>query len=212
MGGVTLVDENYEALQYINGNDISKNNLYRICYLMIKWYKEDGLSKFEIRQKIYDWAEEKFYIKYNVNDIIDRVFDSKLPGLKSMIVKINKQDIKNINKRFDNKTTKFVALAMLCYAKAHANRDGEFNISSVSMSSWLNMNRKTLRHKYIKELVEYEYLTEVAKPENNKKWANVYEEQSIRYKINVQLHNSGEVVLENNDIRILFDELFSTPI
>lgn len=188
------------------------NNFYRACYLMVRWHKEQGLKRIEIRDTMFDWGRaNNIDMKYNINDIINRVFGvEKYVPLQSPIIKINKQDIENIKRRFDNKKTKLVALAMLCYAKAKANRDGVFGISATSLGAWLEINRKTLTNKYIKELVDFEYLSIISKPENNYKWLKSYDDQSTKYKINASLHNSGDFVLSDNKVRILFSEVFLT--
>ena len=208
-----MIDEIFEVKQYLKGVNVSKQNLYRTCYLLVKWYKELGSKKIEVRAALFEWGKKyNFYIKYNVNDIIDTVFERNSPNLKSPEIKINKNDVKNINKRFDNKNTKLVALAVLCYAKAFANEDGEFSLTSVGLSSWLNINRQSIRKKYIKELIEYEFVSEVSKPErikNKNDWGKPYEEQSTRYKINMPLNNSGDFVLRNNEIGKLFSEVFA---
>jgi hypothetical protein len=147
--------------------------------------------------------------------MIDLAFNANIKPLRTGGVKINKQDIANINKRFDNMNTKLVALAMLCYAKAHANKQGEFSISSVSLGLWLHINRQNLRSKYIKELVDYEFLIEVdpklrsTRSADHKKWAQPYEDQSIQYRINSPIYNNGEYELKDNDMRTLFSEIFS---
>ena len=207
-----MVDEVYEAIQYIEGKNIVLSNLYRICLQMIRWYKGQGeLSRIEIREKIlYEWAaKHKIDVRYNLNDIINRVFDSNDFGvLKTPVVKVNNQDVERIKRSFDSETTKLVALAILCYAKAHGNIKGEFTMSAVNLGAWLGINRRSLAKKYIKELIDFNYLTIAAKPTNNSKWEKAYAEQSTHYVINAPLHNSGNYELKNNDIGILFNEVF----
>jgi len=205
-----MINEAYETQQYLDGNDIVTSNLYRICYLIVCHYKEKGYKKIEIREALFDWGKQNnVFIKYNVNNIINRVFDTdKAVLLKVPTVKINKQDAIEIKKRFDDNKTRLVALAMLCFAKAHGTKDGEFYISSVGLGAWLNINRKTLRNKYINELIEYEFITEIEKPQNNMRWEKSYDTQSTQYRINFPIHNSGNATLVNNDVRILFSEVF----
>ena len=156
------------------------------------------------------------WIKYDVNSIVSRVFNAKDSTLKSPVVKINKQDVAEIKKRFDNKKVRFTALTFLCYAKAYADKNGEFRLSSVGLSAWLGINRKTLRNRYIKELIDFDYLIKVERHKNNPKWSMAYnskidqpyDSQATKYKLNVVLHNSGDHILINNNIWILFSELF----
>ena len=207
-----MIDEIREAEDYLLGKNIAKENLYRMCYLMSCYFKLQKIEKLEARQKIFDWGRENnIWIKYDVNQIITRAYDSPNPTFKSPIVKINKQDISRIKDSFDGQKVRKVALALLCYAKAHGNKNGEFNISSVALGAWLGINRKGLRNKYIKELMDFGYLVEIQKPKNNKAWNQSYDKQAIRYKLCNSIHNSGEYVLDGNDIDKLFSEVFSNP-
>ena len=205
-----MIDEVREVEQYHNGKNIGNENLYRICYLLACSYKSKGLTKAETRQAIFDWGKKYgVRIKYDVNAIVIRAFDSANPTFKSPVVKINKQDYTKIIEWFDNKKTRLVALALLCYAKAHANKKGEFYISAVALGAWLKINRKALRARYIKELLDFEYLVEIEKPSNNNKWNEDHDKQATKYKLNASLHNSGEHVLVDNDIGKLYSQVFS---
>ena len=205
-----MVDEIYEVNEYIAGKNITANNLYRICYLMVRWYKQNGYSKLAIRDELFNWGEKHgVYFKFKINNVNNRVFEKESEtDLKSPVVKINKHDIDEINRRFDSEKSKLVALAMLCYAKGHADAKREFVISSVALSAWTGIDRKMLCNKYIQELIDYEYLTVVNKPENSKKWDASYSEQSTRYKLKMSLHNSGDYILENNNLGVLFSKVF----
>lgn len=202
-----MINEVIEVKGYLDGKNINKKNLYRICYMIAKWYKEQGFKSLEIRKKIFDWGKENnIYIKYNVNNIITSVFKDN-ERLKDYVnVKINKRDIDEINKRFDSRVTKLVALAMLCYAKAHANGNKEFSISSVALSAWINKSSNHLRSRYIKELIEFGYLSLVSTPRNTYAWNNA--EKNSVYRINVDIHNSGDYVLVDNNILDLYNSIF----
>ena len=211
-GGFVMIDEIREAEDYINGKNIVKENLYRICYLMSCYYKSQNIEKLETRQKIFEWGRQNnIWIKYDVNQIITRAYESPNSTFNSPVIKINKQDIVNIKDMFDGHKVRKVALALLCYAKAYANKNREFYISSVALGAWLGINRKALRNRYIKELIDFGYLQEVHKRKNSNIWDQPFSEQGTKYKINNSLHNSGEHVLESNDIDKLYLEIFSIP-
>ena len=209
-----MIDEIYEVNQYLEGKSVVLNNLYRVCWLMARWHREQGHTRLETRNKIFEWGNRhNTYIKYNLNDILNRVYDvENYISLKTTKVKINRLDIDNINERFDNKKTKLVALSLLCYAKAKADKSGEFSISSVNLGAWLGINRKMLVNRYIKELIDFEYLEIISKPSNNSRWNKPQDEQITRYRLNVPLHNSGDLHLVNNDMRVLFSQAFSARI
>lgn len=205
-----MINEVAEVQEYLKGEKIDKENLYRICYLLCKWYKQQGLSRIQIREALFAWGKEQnVYIQYNVNDIIDKVFEDKKPLKTGRTVKISTADIDEINRRFDNKKTKLVALAMLCYAKANADKDKEFSVSSVALGAWLGIHRSTIKRKHIKELADYDYLKIVQTPKNTFTWEASEASKSCRYHMNVDLRNSGECVLQDNNITELYERAFS---
>ena len=72
----------------------------------------------------------------SVNDIIHRALTDKKKKLRENVeIKISKTDIEEIEMRFD-KPKLLVALAIL-YAKANADKNGEFCISSVALGAWV---------------------------------------------------------------------------
>lgn len=199
-----------ETQHYLNGENIVKSDLYRICYLLAKWYKEQGLSQLEIRESIFKWANNlNLYLKFNLNDMIHKALsdDSRLKD--NVVIRINESDIYEISRRFDNPKTKFVALAVLCYAKSYANRDKCFFISSVSLGAWLTIHGSNLKRKYIKELIDFEYLSIVDTPKNTYKWNSDEQSKNTKYKILVPIHNSGIFILEDNDIEKLYHSIFT---
>ena len=207
-----MVDERYEAQQYLEGKNISIPNLYRIFTLLAKWFNEQNLSCVEIRDHIKCWAKNnKIFTNYDLNVIITSVFGkSKNSKLRSPIIKINETDINMINSKFDNGKTKLVALAILCFAKANCNRKGEFVISTVGLSAWTGVNRSRLSSRYLKELINFKFISVVEKRVNNKDRPNG--NQGIRFIMNHKLHNSGCTALEENNIEKLFSELFLAPL
>jgi hypothetical protein len=205
-----MIDERNEALGYLDGMGLNADNLYRMCWLLICLYKEQGLTPCAIRDKLFEWGKKhRVWIKYDVNSIITRVFDAQNNMLRSPIVKVSKQDVERIKKSYFNKKVRLVALAMLLYAKAYANKKKEFYISSVGLGAWLGISRKTLRGKYIKELVDFEYLVEVEARAVGNEWNKEDGAQSIKYRLNVPLYEDGEYEMEGNDIYKLYNEAFT---
>jgi len=204
-----MINEVIEANTYLNGEYLNKKNLFRICYMLAKWFKEQGQTHIEIRDSIFNWAKKyNLFIPYNLNNIIYQALDDKQRLKDNVVVKINEKDTQEINKRFDNKNTKLVALAMLCYAKAFADRDKEFSLSSVALSAWLDMNDSNLRNIYIRELIDFGYITKVENTQNTHSWNKKKSSKTQKYKMLADLHNSGETQIMENDIKSLFEKLF----
>ena len=177
--------------------------------MLAKWYKQQGLSNVEIREKIFEWGQRyNIYIKYNVNSIIYQALEDKhrLRGDEA-IVRISQMDINEIIRRFDSVQCRKVALAILCYAKVSADRDNEFNISALALSNWLNINRGNMSGRYIKELIDFEYIkkTDVSKTYS---WDSNVKSNTMTLKILVPIENTGDYILSKNNIEGLYNEIF----
>lgn len=204
-----LIDEKIDALNYLSGKYIYPRNLYRIYYILAKWFNSQGLSKIEIRDSIFEWAGKYgITVKHCLNDIIDSVIDSGIPLKQDVVVRINQSDIHEINRHFDKKNTKLVALAILCYAKIYADKNKEFNLSSVPFGCWIGISDSQIRARYFKELIDYSYMEKVSTPKNNYKWKNRDDDKTCKYKLLVDIDNSGDIVLEGNHINKLSSSIF----
>lgn len=203
-----LIDETVEVKHILEGK-FSKQNLYNIYYLLVRYYNEQGLEASEIRKNIFDWANShELFVSYKLNVMIDKSIGENRKLSKNVAVYINDDDVKNIKSLFDLKRTRLTALGILCYAKIHANKNSEFSISSCALGAWLNIYHTNLRDRYIKELCTFGYLSKVETPSNNKKWAKSDSEKSTKYKINVNIENYGKYKLIDNNIELLYEELF----
>jgi len=206
-----MINEVYEVSQYLQGNDITEKKLYRVRYLMAKFYKEQGLQKFEIRDQIFEWGKRNgIYFTFSINTVIYRAFEDTRPLRNNTKVFINEDDIKFINKRFDSIKVKTVALAVLCYAKVNADKDNEVNISTVDFANWLHMQQPHISARYIPELVDFNMLQRVDAEKCYFSWNEKKAfSKNRRYKINMVLKNEGTYVLENNNILKLAEEIFN---
>lgn len=204
-----MINEVLEVQEYIDGKNINKKCLYRICFMLAKWYKQQGLSNVEIRDRIFEWGQKyNIYIKYNVNSIIYQALEDKnrLRGDES-VVRINQNDIDEITRRFDSVQCRKVALAILCYAKASADRDNEFNISALALSNWLNTNHSNMCNRAIKELIDFEYISKVNSVKTYS-WDNNVKSNTLAIKILVPIENKGEYTLNKNNIEELYNKIF----
>lgn len=205
-----MINEVYEVSQYLQGNDVTEKKLYRVRYLMAKFYKEQGLQKFEIRDQIFDWGKKNnIYFTFSINTVIYRAFEDNRPLKNNTKVYINDTDIDFINKRFDSIKVKTVALAVLCYAKVFADKDNEFMVSTVDFANWLHMQQPHISARYIPELVDFDMLQRIDAEKCHFSWngKKAYS-KNRRYKINIALKNEGRYLLENNNILKLAEEIF----
>lgn len=177
--------------------------------MLAKWYKQQGLSNVEIREKIFEWGKKyNIYIKYNVNSIIYQALEDKhrLRGDEA-VVRISQSDIDEITRRFDSVPCRKTALGILCYAKVSADRDNEFNISALALSNWLHLYSSNMSSRYIKEMIDFEYIQKINSTVTYS-WDKNVKSNSLNLKILVPIENKGEHILVDNDIEGLFDEIF----
>lgn len=211
--GDYVINEVLEIQEYLKGKNISEKHLYRICFLIAKWYKQQGLSNVEIREKIFEWGQKyKIHIKDNVNSIIYNVLNDEKPLRgNETVVKISRNDINEIIRRFDNEKVRKIALAILCYAKVSADRNGEFNISALSLSNWLKINYGNMCSRYFKEMIDFEYIQKVC-GSSTFTWNKNTKSTTLRLKLLVPVENDGEFVLNGNDIDGLYNDVFKKAV
>lgn len=204
-----MINEQYEVNQYLEGKNINKKCLHRICFLLAKYYKEAGLNHLEIRNKIFDWGKEwGVYFPFSVNSVIYQALEDKNKLRGKTDVYINNEDIAQILSRFDSKNCKLLALAILCYAKVAANSDGEVAISTVAFSSWLKMQQSHISGRYIPELVDFDFMEKLGDEETYFMWDKKTLSKNRRYKLKVPVVNDGIYTLVDNDIFSLAQEVF----
>jgi len=202
-----MINEVTEVKNYLDGRCVNKKNLYRICCLLAKWHKEQGLSHAEIRAAIFAWAKSyRIYIKYNLNSIIYRAMEDKSGLRDDITVRVSSGDIAEINSRFDSRGTKLTALAMLCYAKAYADGEKSFDIPVASLSAWVNIDKGNLSGRHIRELLDFGYISKALPPENGYVWNSGGDKS--RYRMCAEVQNIGEYELRDNNIQELYAEAF----
>ena len=146
----------------------------------------------------------------NVNRLLDKASSDKRRLRGDEPVRISETDIKNITDRFDSVKARKVALALLCYAKAFADSDNQFQISIVSLCNWLRIGTTQMHTSYLKELQTFEYISRVQDADEKTifSWDNVVKSKSGTYKLMVKFVNAGKYELHNNDIEDLYHQCF----
>lgn len=207
-----MINEILRVEELLKGEGVNENCLYGMVYLISKYYKEKGLPFVEIRQKIFEWGRQyNYYFDFMINPIIYRTIDDKVPLRgDDTVIYINDNDIAEITKRFDRKSERRTALAMLCYAKATADKHNRFYLSMSQMGGWLNYAKTNMSNRYMKALTDYKY---IKKLDNNKKWVlgkKVVPNKSkcLQIEMLVPIENHGDYMLVGNDIDRLYSEIF----
>lgn len=198
-----------EVSEYMAGKNINLKNLYHICYLIIKWHKENGYDELETRDALFAWgAENHIYINYNVSSMINYVWDHDKTTLSTIeSVPVTNEDIRQINRRFDDRKTKLLAFALLCYSKAFSDSNGEFSLSYAELSAWTGLSVSSISKKYIPNIIRYRYAVIVS---DNSKFHSKHQKvlnDRNRYKL-VEKNNDDSVCNVGNDIIKAFSFLF----
>lgn len=208
-----MVNEVLLVENLLQGIGINKKCLFQHCYLMAKYFLQQGLSPLETRKRIFDWAcKYHLYLdatSLNINRLIYKAQDDKR-RLNEEDVNVSAQDIKEITDRFDSPKTRKTALALLCYAKAFADRDNCFSISVISLCNWVGIGKSQMYVAYLKELQAFDYIEQDhSKDRKIHSWDGNVKSQSDVFKLKVKFNQSGEYQLRNNDIDKLYQECFS---
>lgn len=206
-----MINETILVQQYLNGENINPSCLYRTCFLLAKWYKEQGIEdKLQVRTNIFEWANKYgVYLPLYLNACIDNAFGDDRRLTENITVRVSEEDVAEIKRRFDNKKTRKVALAILCYAKTFANSKGEFRISQVSFADWVNIDPANVGRRHFRELIDYGYMTRIDNGSaKHNFWNKDVKTKMNKYKISVPIRNTGEYILEDNNIDKLYEEIF----
>lgn len=209
-----MINEVLLVEDLLSGKGVNERCMYQHCYLMSKYFLQQGLDPSKVREKIFSWAtSQKIFLdvtEINVNQIVYRAAHDKNRLRENTIVKISSHDLEEIKKRFDRPKTRKVALALLCYAKAAANSDNEFVLSVLAFSNWLHISCNSVRTSYLPEIIFFGYLEKVSTP--NKKiyaWDSKAKSKAQKFKLLVDFKNVGEYQLIDNNIDVLYDECFN---
>lgn len=204
-----MINQVIEARDYLEGRNISIQNLYRMCYLIAKLLLEEGNEPFDVRQKIFDWANtHHIHIDYSVNSIIEKASNDKTPLRGETAVWVSNQDVDEIMRRFDRRLVRCDALAMLCYSKVYANKKGEFTLPYRSLSAWVGNGSSTLHRYALKELLTFEYLELPASSSGVKRWSRKELSDGAIYRIKPSVCSDKDYLLEGNNIWKLHNTIF----
>lgn len=208
---ICLLNEINEVAAILNGNRINRKYTYRTCYLLAKYYNSLDYDPIKIREEIFNWGKKhQVYITDDLNSIIQRALHDNSKIINSVEIKISKNDIEEIKKRFDKYNTQLTAFAILCFAKKHADKNGLFYISQVGLSNWIGIHDTNISNRYIKELIDFKYLNKVSRNKikyiaRRKKTVS----KLLVYKMKVDYSNNGIYIFKDQNIREEFEKLFS---
>lgn len=207
-----MVNEVLLVENLLQGIGVNKNCLFQHCYLMAKYYLQQGLSPFETRKKIFDWAKSQhIYLDsttLNVNRLIYKAEGDQRRLHEDEPVRISDDDIREITDRFDTPKVRKVALALLCYAKAFSDENNQFSISITSLCNWLSLGVTQMHASYLKELEIFDYIKRVNTHVKVYSWDGNAKSKSANLQLTVRTVNVGTHELVDNNIDALYAECF----
>lgn len=203
-----MINETLLVSEWLEGENLDHQIEYRMCYLLAKWFIEHGAkSKIEIRESIFDWAKKySFFLTVNVNECIRRALENSRRLTTDNSIRVSKEDVQEIVRRFDKKNTRLCALGFLVYAKQFADQKGVFDIPMVAFGKWIGIAYNNISSNYIHELEDFEYIERYAPKVT--RFRNKPRTRSPKFIIKVPILNCGEYTLQENDIRKLYDDIF----
>lgn len=204
-----MLNETLIVKDLLEGKNIDKTIMYRMCYLLSKWYLQRGFSDpTDIRNQIFSWGKKyELKITVNLNDCIKKAISDTRRLTEDNPVRVSNDDIYEITRRFDRKNVRLCALGLLCYAKQFADQNNTFDLPIVAFGRWVGISYNNIMSRYMWELEMFSYI----KRESQKKYIHKhgYSTKSPIFKIFVPIENIGDYVVEDNNIRKLYDEIFS---
>lgn len=199
-----MIDEVAEVQDYLSGKHVSSLCEYRAIYLMARYFLAEGLTGFEVRDKIFEWGNKHgHFIRCNVNKTISHAKQNTKPLRANTVVYISTDDIRLINSHFDNRRVKWLALAILAYGKAVADANGECDISLIGLAQWLDLDYSSVR-RWVQEMIDFSYIEKIETQKRKSKKRNPVS----RIRFLAPLVNEGEYRVIGNNIAALANLIF----
>lgn len=201
-----MINERLEAEAYLRGENINKDCVYRMCYMIAKYDLENGMDPLQTREHIFEWAKNhNIYINTSLSGI---VYKASVDGVKlrgDTPIYISEADVDEIRRRFDTKGTRILALALLCYGKAAADNNRECALSLTALANWIGMNRGNMMSRCIPQMYGFKFVQQI-KPRY--RWDKDQKDKMTHLRFDVPLVNEGRYKLDGNNIAGLFSEIF----
>lgn len=188
-----MLNERLEVLKDLNGIDVEKKLSTRKCRLLAMYFREDGLSRRDVRRNIMTWASKNGVdISINVSRVIDDVFNSE-DSLSEYIVYLSSDDINVIRERLTAYNDRLVALAIMCYSRIF-NAGEEFTFNKSEFAKWIGLQSRHLNAS-IKAMQE----AGIIKVNENGR--------AYTYEILIGVSRSKDYVLDDDDVVKLFSSI-----
>lgn len=206
-----MINEVTEVRKYFIG-EIDGKSLYRVVYMMAKYHKHNGLPMRDALATILEWVRiNKVTLNFSPMSCIYAAYQNQRELDEGMKVSISEKD-KNMILRFAySESEKLLALALMCYAKAFADKKGVFKLSFSALAQWLGLDRSNLYRRHLKALIAFGYVAQHETPEALKAWSRDGGSGN-EYELLAPYDKGGEYELIDNDIHDLCRRVFADSI
>lgn len=209
-----MINEIQRAEELLNGVPFKKEYFFTAYCILIKYYLGLGLRPHEAKSNIVKWENKYGYNRYfELDDVIIKFYDDNIKARGMIVVNISDEDILEIKTRFDNQNQRKIAFALLCYAKANADKNGCFYMSYSELANWISMDIDNMKKRHFNKIIKFDYIEKTKTSKKTFTWdkeknKNYY--QKNKFKINVDYSNdfTGKWILTDNNILNLFEEIF----
>lgn len=202
-----MINEIAEVNKFLTGEPPKdRRSLYRACYMIAKYMKEDGKSPVDAVSFLSGWGANDKGV--DIVQCVNAAYINETKLRQGCRVFISNDDVREIVDHSPTVGDRKVALALLCNAKAFADKKGVFQASTEAIAHWLGMQGANVRTRNITRLCMWDY---VAKIETDKGHAasrfSKYRRGVSCFRMLVPFKNTGDYELVDNDIRALCDTL-----
>ncbi len=204
-----MIDEIAEVKNYMAGEPPEdRQQMYRACYMIAKYMKEDGKSPVDTVSFLNEWSGRSTR-GVNLLQCVNAAYTNENKLRRGGQVYISDADVEAIIEHSPTETDRKVALALLCNAKAFADRRGVFQASTEGLASWLGMKGPNVRGRNLRRLVEWRYIDKIdtGKGKTSGRFTK-YSRGVSCFKILVPYENTGKYALKDNDINSLYHAIF----
>lgn len=206
-----MIDEIAEVNKYIKDGlpTGSSRKLYRACYMISKKFKEDGFPPEEAVSFLAKSGDVRYGGVVNLLQCVNAAYMNENKLRRGKRVLMSDDDVRIILDHAPTETDRRVALALLCNAKAFADKRGVFQASTEALANWVGLQGANVRGRNIKRLCEWRY---IAKVDTDKGHAagrfSKYHRNVSCFKMLVPYENTGKYELLDNDFSSLYSAMF----
>lgn len=202
-----MINEIAEVNKYMAGEPPKEaTRLYRACYMIAKYMKEDGKSPVDAVAFLAAWGANNRNV--NLVQCVNAAYMNDTKLRRGCRVFVSEDDVKEIIDHSPTVGDRKVALALLCNAKAFADKKGIFQASTEAIAHWIGKKGQNIRARNIDRLCLWEYIEKIDTDKGKASGRfSKYQRRISCFKILVPFKNVGEYELIDNDIDALYAAL-----